>query len=431
MLDVLDRTDRCEKCTICLSQCPVYRVAGLFPGPKAIGPEEARLTGAAQPAPLSATAKDLCLGCRTCSLVCPHDVDPAGLILADRVKRTARAGQKPREWLLGHPALLGEVGTRIPGTNLILRQKATKLLLRAALGLSEKQPLPTYESRRRTFARWFARHAAAGKSVIGGNLGKVAYFSGCFTDYNNVGFGETVVRLFEALGFEVVRPPQVCCGLPAFANGDEKTARNNGRFNIASLGQAVAEGCEVIVTSPSCTLMMKHDYQEYLGLPGAGELAPDIFDACELLAFYLEEKRLPPPPGGWRSVTFAQGAPVLYHEPCHHKSLNIGEPGVALMNAVLREPVHVLDAGCCGGGGTYRFKKEKYDVSLDAGKDLFLAVREAGRAALVASECEACRMQIEVGAQPAGTVHPLEIFAAAYLPGYSDSLRRRFLEGSD
>lgn len=457
MINVLDRTDRCAKCTICVSQCPIYRVTGVFPGPKAAGPEEARLVGSLAPetalvTPLPGSAKDLCLGCRTCSLVCPHDVDPAGLILADRIIRTARTRQKPREWLLGHAALLGQVGTRIPGTNFILRQGATKALLEAVLGLSRRQPLPTYaRSARQTFPRWFARYqrqaaedtcsrgrARTGALAGGGIIGKVAYFSGCFTDYNNPGFGQIVVRLFEKLGFEVVRPPQVCCGLPAFANGDENTARANGNFNIASLGRAVREGYEVIVTSPSCALMMKHDYGHYLELPGADELAPHIFDACELLASYLEEGRLPEPPGGWHSLAFAvedaaaadgragagQGfeddkaggdVALLYHTPCHDKSLNIGEPGVALMNAVLREPVKVLDAGCCGGGGTYRFKKEKYAVSMAAGAELFAAIREEKRPALVASECEACRMQIEVGARPLGTIHPLEIFAAAYL----------------
>ncbi|MGH9053074.1 MAG: hypothetical protein ACRDWX_08705, partial [Acidimicrobiia bacterium] len=67
---------------------------------------------------------------------------------------------------------------------------------------------------------------------------------------------------------------------------------------------------------------------------------------------------------------------------------------------------------CCGIAGTYGYKREKYQISMDVGRPLFEFVKEVGGPVAVC-DSESCRWQITHGSGiPA--VHPVELLAAAY-----------------
>ncbi len=62
--------------------------------------------------------------------------------------------------------------------------------------------------------------------------------------------------------------------------------------------------------------------------------------------------------------------------------------------------------------GTYGFKKEKYDISMDIGRDLFRGIL-AYKPDLAVTECGSCQMQIEHGTH-VRVLHPAEILFQAY-----------------
>ena len=77
--------DRCVKCTICESACPVSAVTPLFPGPKHAGPQGERFRGSG--ASVDAWL-DYCSGCGICTQVCPaHGVQIAELNAQARAVR--------------------------------------------------------------------------------------------------------------------------------------------------------------------------------------------------------------------------------------------------------------------------------------------------------------------------------------------------------
>ena len=74
--------------------------------------------------------------------------------------------------------------------------------------------------------------------------------------------------------------------------------------------------------------------------------------------------------------------------------------------------VELLDAGCCGMGGTFGFEAEHYELSQKiGGLKLFPAI-EASGAALVAATGGACRMHITGNTQRKAE-HPLVLAARA------------------
>jgi glycerol-3-phosphate dehydrogenase subunit C len=104
---------------------------------------------------------------------------------------------------------------------------------------------------------------------------------------------------------------------------------------------------------------------------------------------------------------------AAYFAPCHLKSLGIGFPALEILQLIPGFKVDYIAADCCGLGGTFGFKKEKYEISQEIGKDLEEAIDHL-RPEIVLSDCEGCRMQIRhlTGLK---VLHPIQILRDALI----------------
>ncbi|MDA8125639.1 MAG: anaerobic glycerol-3-phosphate dehydrogenase subunit C [Deltaproteobacteria bacterium] len=389
--------DLCVRCATCMAVCPVSRVTPRFPGPKQAGPGAQRFRLAAE-----ASVDDwieLCTACRLCDTVCPAGVPISELNLMAKAKFLDERGRSLRDWLLVRSDWFGEFAARFSRiVNPLMKNRAVRWLLDALLAIDRRRELPQYESP--TFRQWFRRRPVA---VDADRRPRIAYFYGCFTNTNEVAVGKAAVVLLEAYGFSVTVPPQRCCGIPRLGVGDLSGARTMGRRNLELLLPTVREGVDILFSSTSCGLMLRHEYGPLLNLAGAEELAGRLFDICQYLLGMHEEKRT--------AVRF-RPAPlrVAYFAPCHLKSLNIGLPALELLRLVPELEVTLIAAECCGLGGLYGFKKEKFSITEEIGRDL---AREVARLnpELILTDCEGCRMQLRhlTGRK---VLHPLQLLCA-------------------
>jgi glycerol-3-phosphate dehydrogenase subunit C len=388
--------EACTKCTACNTVCPVAQATDIFRGPKALGPEAERFRSPQEPAVTAGL--DLCSGCKLCEVTCPSQVTIQGYIRRAQNKGARERGRTLRDWVLGHTRLLGRLGSlTAPLANLGNRTPVFRLLLERVVGIHRNRPLPRYQWQ--TFERWHRRHPPAA-----GARRKVAYFYGCWVNYNERRLGEMVVLILERNGIEVVVPKQQCCGIPAVVNANMDLARRYGEQNVRLL-TPVAEQMDIVASSTSCGLTLKHDYAHLMDIPGSQTLGSRVYDICEYL-WMLHEK-------GELNLDFETvQMRVLYHAPCHLKSHGMGYPAMRLLRLVPGVTVEEVDEGCCGISGTFGVKVEKYDLSMKIGSRLFAAVKAAGSDAVLA-DCETCRMQVEHGAGATST-HPVEILARAY-----------------
>jgi glycerol-3-phosphate dehydrogenase subunit C len=388
--------EACTKCTACNTVCPVARETDLFRGPKALGPEAERFR-LPQEAPVVA-GLDLCSGCKLCEVTCPSQVTIQGYIRRAQNQGARKKGRTLRDWVLGHTRLLGALGSlTAPLANLGNRTPLFRLAMERFVGIHRKRPLPKYQWL--TFERWHRRHP---RPVMPRR--KVAYFYGCWVNYNERRLGEMVVAVLERNGIEVVVPKQQCCGIPAVVNSNTDLARRYGEQNVRLLSPVAAE-MDIVASSTSCGLTLKHDYAHFFDIPGAEPVGAKVYDICEYL-WMLQE-------AGELDLDF-QPVPMrlLYHAPCHLKSHGIGYPAMRLLRLIPGVHLEEVDEGCCGISGTFGVKVEKYDLSMKIGSRLFEAVKAAGSDAVLA-DCETCRMQVEHGAAAKST-HPIEILAKAY-----------------
>ena len=391
--------DHCVKCTICETACPVSNVTPLFPGPKYAGPQAERYRVADEPS--VEWSVDYCSGCGICTQVCPQGVQIAELNAHARAKAKRQNGVPLRDRLIARPTVLGRLGTPVaPIANAALRSRPLRALAERTLGVHREAPLPRFAGR--SFRSWAKRHRSPAAER------RVVYFHGCGTQYYEPDVGEKVVAVLEHNGFQVEIPKQDCCGLPLQSNGLFDDARAYVRRLAAALAPAARDGALIVGNATSCTLMLKREAREILGLgddPDLKLVSERTYDLCELL-LELHGR------GELRTDFQPIEEVVIYHAPCQQQGQWIGKPALELLELVPGLQLQETDARCCGVAGTYGLKREKYEIAMDAGAELFGEIDASG-ARLVACDSDTCRWQIE-HATGTPSAHPVELLHRAY-----------------
>jgi glycerol-3-phosphate dehydrogenase subunit C len=386
-----------------MAVCPVSRVTPKFPGPKQAGPGAERFRRPNQPS--LEEWIDLCIGCHLCDLVCPSGVNIADLNLFAKAKYLDEKGRPFRDWLLTHFYLFSRFGSLLsPFVNYLLRNSMVQWMMEAILRIDRKRELPGYEPT--TFRQWFNKHYPKGVKKVVSTQNRVAYFYGCYTNTNEVDVGKAIVQVLEANGFEVTLPLQRCCGIPMLGNGDFKGAEKMARYNVPSLLKTIRSGSDIIFSSTSCGHMIKYEYSHLLSIPGADEVSQRIFDIFEFLRNLKESNGL--------NTHFKElSIKTAYFAPCHLRALGIGLPVLDILRSIPGLQINNIEADCCGMGGTFGFKKEKYEISEEIGRDLAEAIDRL-KPDIILSDCEGCRMQIRhlTGLK---VLHPIQILRDALM----------------
>ncbi len=67
----------------------------------------------------------------------------------------------------------------------------------------------------------------------------------------------------------------------------------------------------------------------------------------------------------------AQTMTLPYHAPCQQRAHRVGKPALEIMALIPDLDVRESQARCCGIAGTYGYKREKYQIAMDVGQELF------------------------------------------------------------
>ncbi len=390
--------DHCVKCTICETYCPVSAATPLFPGPKYVGPQAERFRSEERSVDESL---DYCSGCGICSQVCPQGVKIAEINARARARMKAQRGVPFRDRVIARPSVSARLARPLaPVANWALANPLLRYLAEAALGVHRKAPLPRFASR--TFqSRTRSRPSSTAPA-------KVVYFHGCGVNFFEPRLGEMAVAVLERNGFEVIVPPQDCCGLPLQSNGLFADARGYVRRLASNLAPYARAGIPIVSTSTSCSLMLKREAHEILGEDSEdlAVVSEHMYDICELLADLVGRGEL-----DTRFQPLSLSVP--YHAPCQQRGHGIGSPALDLLGLIPGLEVSEQEAQCCGIAGTYGLKKEKYDIAMAVGRPLFESISELG-ASLAACDSETCRWQIS-HATGVPVVHPIELLYRAYV----------------
>ncbi|PRM46948.1 anaerobic glycerol-3-phosphate dehydrogenase subunit GlpC [Haemophilus influenzae] len=390
--------ESCIKCTACTAVCPVSRNNPLYPGPKQSGPDGERLR--LKSAELYDEALKYCTNCKRCEVACPSDVKIGDLIVRARNNHLAQSKKplmnKLRDAILSNTDVMGKINTPLaPIVNTITGLKATRFMLEKTLKISKERTLPKYAFG--TFRSWYMKNALQDQQKF---ERKVAYFHGCYVNYNNPQLGKEFLKVFNAMNIGVMLlEKEKCCGLPLMVNGFPNRARNIAQFNTDYIGKMVDKnGIDVISEASSCSLNLRDEYHHILGIDNA-KVRPHIHMVTPFLyQLFKEGKTLPLKPLKLR---------VAYHTACHVDKAGWAPYTLEVLKKIPGLEIIMLPSQCCGIAGTYGFKSENYEISQSIGKNLFDNINEGGFDYVI-SECQTCKWQIDMSSNVT-CIHPLTL----------------------
>ena len=274
--------EHCIRCTVCVENCPVFRVNPEFPGPKQSGPDAQRFRSGREK-----SVDDwvlLCSQCKRCEMACPCGVEPAQIILRAQQRYGAEHPRTAAHLLFANNYYLSTLGSlTAPLANKVASTKIGKKIFRS-MGIATYIPFPKFSFKT---LRWE-------KKTRSRSARKVAFFYGCFINFYRPDIGRKIIRLLQSFHVDVVLPPQWCCGLPALGNGNLKLARSFAVKNVASLSNYIDAGYDVVYTCTSCGLCLLHDYQGVMDIPEAKKIAENSYDLHEYVLRLIDEDLIRP-----------------------------------------------------------------------------------------------------------------------------------------
>ncbi len=394
---------------------------------------------------------DMCNFCGACPCL-----DIRAAILEHKTEQADINGLPLRIRALENVEQIGKISQSFPrAMNFVLQNKWARKLLCKTVGIHEQRQAPIIS--KESFPKWYKKRSPSKRNP---SKRKLAYFVGCSARFLFPEIGKALVNVFERNGCEVYYPPQQCCGMPAFLEGDRKKTLALAGFNLDRLVETIENGYDIVCSCPTCGYMLKkiintgsgflsgqaenvtekegylkiakeqdpmvtdgHDYyyvsekvmryvlrdNDYFGSLDRKKrslVSENTYDAGEYLMMMHEKGELD-------GVLNPVSAKISYFPPCHQREQRIGQPYHRLINLIAGVAAQTVDGDyCCGNGGIMGFKKSFYRHSLRIGGRLVTKLRSA-EPDIISTDCLSCRMQLNQ--MTAYNVrHPLEILEESY-----------------
>ncbi|SHO49072.1 L-lactate dehydrogenase (quinone) large subunit LdhH [Desulfopila aestuarii] len=414
---------RCIQCGACANVCPVYQtVGGHVFGSIYISAIGIILTAFYEGLDKAKELTRACIGCRSCTAVCPSNIDLEEIILHLRTQVTSEYGM----------GVIKNVAFKAVMKNRGLFHSMVKAA--SKLQRPVTHPSRTGDEKRvirhlpmhfmdRDFTQWRDLPSVAETSFrdqfpnirqsVSDPKYTVGFFVGCGADFVYPEVGTSLIKVLNALNVDVVFPQkQNCCGIPALYSGDTETGVYLAKQNVEAFTEAKVD--YIISICPTCTMAIKRDFVERLAdHPGWSAKALALSDKTMDASAFLENVL-----GASEKLGNLSGnGSVTYHDSCHLKrGNNVFKEPRALLGASGYEISEMKNSDrCCGFGGTYSFLSHP-QISKQITHDKVEAIQNVN-VKTVAMDCPGCMIMLKGAMGKANPnircAHTVELMAEA------------------
>ena len=372
--DELRETLYCIRCSACLNSCANFQSVGghAFGGETYTGGIGTGWEAGIEGIEVAGGFNDFCTGCTRCVNACPVRIDVPWIntVVRDRVNQGTEhrfdwlvEGLTPEnepapidKRLFGNFERLARVGSKTaPVSNWIARRMLARKLLERVIGIDSRRELPTF--RRETLVDW----AQTRDTRIPGAEHRVVLYPDLYTNHVQVERGIATIRTLQAMGIDVTIAESQESGRAPLSQGMVKTAKRQADAVAKQLAPAIAEGRDVVVIEPSDLAMFYRDYERLLPKKRFESLASSSYDALAYVDQVLEAG------ADDSALTHGNGREVAYHSHCQQRTLGLEAPTLRVLERLGYE-VLTSYVECCGMAGSFGYKADYYELSMDVGE---------------------------------------------------------------
>jgi len=392
--EVLRETLYCIRCSACLNSCANFQSVGghAFGGETYSGGIATGWEAGVHGQESAKEFNDLCTGCSRCVNQCPVKIDIPWINTAvrDRINRGTdpdtfdhlHAGLVPddepagldlQKRFFGNFETIAKLGsTTAPISNIVASLPPSRWLMERVLGVDRRRDLPTFK--RETLRKWAASRDSLSPSAADR---EVVLYPDLYTNYVHVERGKATVRALEALGVSVHIPAVAESGRAPLSQGMISTARSHAERVADELATHLEAGRDILVIEPSDLAIFRREYENLLSESAYQRLAANSYEVMEYVYGLLEN--------GADAEVFDGGTETIaYHAHCQQRTLGLEAHTVAVLEE-LGYSVETTDVECCGMAGSFGYKTEYYELSMDVGEALAAQLNDDRDRTVVAS----------------------------------------------
>lgn len=402
--------DVCHECRRCVSLCSVFPT--LIELIELRDDHDATLMTPAE----QDRVVDGCFQCKLCVSDCPYtagrsesNVDMARLVLRAKAMQVENGHVSARTRLatkiIGRTDRIGKIATRTATfSNRVIAAPPGSLVRRAigvATGVSAQRLLPSYTHER--FSAWFTRRP---RITLQKKQARVSVLPTCLVEYQAADIGRDLVKVYERNGIECTASGAGCCGAPLLHAGETARFAKIARKNVKVLAAEVRTGADVVVAQPTCSYVIKNDYQDHVGGADAELVASRTYDSSEYLVTLHQGDDYV------LDTNFHGEVPtrITYHAPPQLLAQGVGSPSRDLLRLTGARVQPVF--GASGAEAMWGYRADHDSDAMVIAERLGERVAQAG-GDVVAGDCHLSNTAITEQTDLT-VVHPLQVLARAY-----------------
>jgi Fe-S oxidoreductase len=228
------------------------------------------------------------------------------------------------------------------------------------IGVDRRRKLPTFH--RETLQDWFEEHHDTRTS----HEREVVLYNDLYTNHMTPERGKAAVRVLEALGCRVIMPEVGSSGREPLSQGMISTAAEHVHDVYGTFAEHIDAGRDIVVIEPSDLAMFHRDYEHFLPEQSYERLKNSSYDVMEYVFGLLENGADPEALAGPGD---AQSTRVAYHSNCQQRTIHKEKYTGAVLER-LGFDVAESDVECCGMAGSFGYKEQYYELSMQVGENL-------------------------------------------------------------
>ena len=435
--DQLRETLYCIRCGACSNSCSNFQAVGghAFGGETYSGGIATGWEAGVHGQESAAEFNDLCTGCSQCVNACPVKIDIPWIntVVRDRINRKGNGesydflvdgltpdaetgGLDLGKRFFGNIDTVAKLGSATaPVSNWLAQTGPARRVLESTLGIDQRRDLPSFQ--RETLVDWFEnrggvaasrRRAERAASEASGTAidREAVLYPDVYTNHVDTDRGKAAVRTLEALGVPVSVPNLPESGRAPLSQGMIATADRQASRLYGAVVEDLDAGRDLVVIEPSDLAAFHREYERLLPDRSFERLRDNSYEVCHYVYGLLEHgadtDALATADGG----TDEQAVSIAYHSHCQQRTLGLEAPTTALLERCGYDP-RTSSVECCGMAGSFGYKQEYYELSMDVGDRL---AQEFETAATVVASGTSCGDQLETLLER-DVPHPIELLA--------------------